>query len=136
MLQPLDYTKDYSLYVASSLLAIGMVLVQIDEHNLEHVIYYDSKSLLDFKTRYSHVEKLALAMVIIVQKFCHYILLHTTIVYDDSNPMYYVLTRQVLWGKYSRWIVILQEFQLEFSKTTSKKSLVFGELICVLPHTT
>ena len=47
--------------------------------------------------------------------------------------MYYILTRQVLGGKYSRWIVILQEFDLEFAKTTSKKSFVFAELICDLP---
>ena len=64
VLQPLDYTKDYSLYVVASLSTIGMVLVQIDKHDLEHVIYYVSKSLLDSETRYSHVEKLSLAMVI------------------------------------------------------------------------
>jgi hypothetical protein len=39
------------------------------------------------------------------------------------------------WGKYSKWIVILQEFDLEFSKSKAKKSLVFVELICDLPHT-
>ena len=50
--------------------------------------------------------------------------------------MYYILTRQVLGGKYSRWIVILQEFDLEFSKATSKKSLVFTELTCDLPCAT
>jgi hypothetical protein len=53
----------------------------------------------------------------------------------DSNPMYHILTRQVLGGKYSKWIVILQEFDLEFAKSKAKKSLVFVELICDLPHT-
>ena len=88
---------------------------------------------MDSKTHYSHVEKLALATVIVVQKFCHYILLRTTTVLADQNPMYYILTRQVLEGKYSRWIVILQEFDLEFAKATSKKSLVFANLMCDLP---
>ena len=87
-LQPPYYTKYYSLYVAASLSTIGMVLVQTNEHDLEHVIYYASKNLLDSETRYSHVEKLALAMVIAVQEFCHYILLRTTTVYAESNPMY------------------------------------------------
>ena len=73
-------------------------------------------------------------MVIVVQKFCHYILLRTTTVLADQNPMYYILTHQVLGGKYSRWIVILQEFDLEFAKATSKKSLVFAELMCDLPY--
>ena len=136
MLHPPNYAKDYSLYVATSLSTIGMVLVQTDEHDQEHVIYYASKSLLESETRYSHVEKLALETVIVVQKFHHYIFLRTTTVYADSNPMYYVLTRQVLGSKYSHWIMILQEFDLEFTKSTSKKSLVFPELICDLPHTT
>ena len=33
VLQPPNYTKDYSLYVAASLSTIGMVLVQTDEHD-------------------------------------------------------------------------------------------------------
>ena len=69
--QPPSYTKYYSLYVVTSLSTIGMVLVHLDKHNIEHVIYYASKSLLEFKTRYAHVEKLALAIVIAVQKFYH-----------------------------------------------------------------
>ena len=66
-------------------------------------------------------------------KISHYVLLCTTTVLADQNPMYYILTRQVLGGKYSLWIVILQDFDLEFSKATSKKSLVFFELMCDLP---
>ena len=50
--------------------------------------------------------------------------------------MYYILTLQVLRGKYSHWIVILQEFDLEFSKATSKKSLVFSKIICDIPCAT
>jgi hypothetical protein len=111
-----------------------MVLVQEDSSGEEHVIYYMSKSLSGPELHYSHVEKLALAAVIIVQRFCHYILLRTTTVITDSNPMYHILTHQVLGGKYSKWIVILQEFNLEFAKSKSKKSLVFAELICNFPH--
>ena len=124
------------MYVAASLSTIGVVLIQIDEHNEEHVIYYASKSLIDSETQYSHVEKLSLAKVIAVQNFRHYIFLRTTTIYMDSNPMYYIMTCQVLGGKYSCWIVILQDFDLEFTKSTSKKSLVFAELICELPRIT
>ena len=96
------------LYVVSSTTTIGMVLVQGRPNNQENVIYYLSKSLIDSKTHYSCVEKLALVTVIAIQKFCHCILLRTTIVLVDQNPMYYILTHQVLGGKYSHWIVILQ----------------------------
>jgi hypothetical protein len=84
---------------------------------------------------YSHMEKLALEVVIVVQIFHHYIFLRKTSIIADSNPMYHILTRQVLGGKYSRWIIILQEFNLEFAKSKSKKYLVFVELMCDLPHT-
>eukprot|EP00253_Pinus_taeda_P024867 PITA_24867 len=40
---------------------------------------------------------------------------------------------KVAGGKYSKWIEILQEFDLEFKKSKSKKSLVFVELLCDLP---
>ena len=32
-------------------------------------------------------------------------------------------------GNYNKWIVILQEFDLEFVSAKSKKSLIFAELI-------
>jgi hypothetical protein len=54
-------------------------------------------------------------------------------VISNCNPMQQILTHQLLGGKYSKWIVILQEFDLEFECTKSKKSLVFSELICDLP---
>ena len=47
--------------------------------------------------------------------------------------MYYILSCQVLGGKYSCWIVILQQFDLDFSKATLKKTLVFVEMMCYLP---
>jgi hypothetical protein len=98
------------------------------------VIYYLIKSLSSPELRYSHVEKLALAAVIVVQRFRHYILLRTTTIITNSNPMYHIMTRQVLGGKYSKWIVILQEFDLEFVKSKAKKYLVFVELICEFQH--
>ena len=38
------------------------------------------------------------------------------------------------WGKILSLDVILQEFKLEFVKSTSKKSIVFVDIMCDLPH--
>jgi hypothetical protein len=43
-----------------------------------------------------------------------------------------MLTRCVIGGKISRWMVILQEFHIDFISAKSKKSLVFTELISEL----
>ena len=69
-----------------------MVVVQEYLNGQELLIYYLSKSLLNSESHYSHVENIALATVIDVQLFRPYILLHTTIVLADQNPMYYILT--------------------------------------------
>jgi hypothetical protein len=45
LLHPLEYTKDYILYLAASTSTIAMVLVQEDPNGEEHVIYYLRKSL-------------------------------------------------------------------------------------------
>ena len=111
-----------------------MVLVQEDDAHDEHVVYYLSRSLTSTEIKYQHVEKLALVVVQAVQRFRHYILSRKNTMISHCNPMQHILTHQLLGGKYSKWIVILQEFDLEFERANSKKSLVFAELICDFPH--
>lgn len=48
--------------------------------------------------------------------------------------MQYILSHQTLGCKYSKWRVILQEFNLEFITAKSKNSLVFSELMTDLPR--
>ena len=81
------------------------------------MIYYLSQNLIPIEIKYSHVEKLALAVVQAVQRFRHYILLRKTTVISNCNPMMYILTKKSLGGEYSKSIVILQEFDLEFEKS-------------------
>jgi hypothetical protein len=107
LLFPPDYSRDYFLYLVASEYTIGMVLVQEDDKGDEHVVYYLSRSLTSTEIKYQHVEKLALAVVQVVQRFRHYILLRKTTVISHCNPMQHILTCQFLGGKYSKWIVIL-----------------------------
>jgi hypothetical protein len=86
--------------------------------------------------KYKNEEKLALAVVLAIHKLRYYILLHTTKVIEDSNPMQYFLNRRQINGKFSRWIVILQEYDLEFSTPKRKKSLVLAELVMAFPSDT
>ena len=112
---------------------IGVVLVQEDDKLQEHGIYYLIRALAGPELRYSHVEKLALAIVCVVERLRHYILLRTTIVVADVNPFKYVLSRCIIGGKLNKWIVILQEVDLDFQYAKSKNSLVFVELISEFP---
>ena len=61
---------------------------------------------------YTHVDKLSLAIVHAVQRLRNYILLCQTLVVAQINPFQFILTRRMIGGKYNKWIVILQEFDL------------------------
>jgi len=133
LLLPLDYNKYFLLYLATTESTISMVLVKENDLLEEHVIYYLSHGLVGLELNYSHVENLALAVVHVVQWFCHYILLGKTIVIAIVNPFQYMLTWHVIKENISIWIIILQEFDLDFVSMKFKKSLVFVEHILELP---
>ena len=77
--------------MAASESTIGVVLVQEDEELEEHVIYYLSCAFVGLEFIYSHVKKLALATVYVFHRLRHYILLKTTNVVANINPLPYVL---------------------------------------------
>jgi hypothetical protein len=98
VISPPNYQEYFLLYLAASDTTIGMVLVQTDGVHMEHVIYYLSCGFVGAELRYPYVEKLALAVAFSIQKFCHYIILRTSKVISDANPMRYILSRQILGG--------------------------------------
>jgi hypothetical protein len=134
MLKSSYYSRDYLFYITASEETIDTVLVKEDDELHEHVIYYLSRNLVGPELKYSHVKKLALVVVHAVQRLRHYIFVCKTIVVVDVNPFQYVLTRHIIGGKYNKWIVILQEFDLHFASVKSKKSLVFADLIFDFPR--
>ena len=114
LLRSLDYSHDFILYLAASESTIGVVLVQEDDKLQEHVVYYLSRSLAGPELRYYHIKKLTLAAMYTVHRLRHYILIKTTTLVADVNPFQYVLSRRIVGGKFNKWIVILQEFDLDF----------------------
>jgi hypothetical protein len=99
LLFPLDYSRDYFLYLAASEYTIGMVLIQEDDSHDEHVIYYLSRSFTSTKIKYQHVEKLALAAVQAVQHFRHYILSRKNTVISHCNPMQHIFDTSIVGGQ-------------------------------------
>ena len=51
----------------------------------------------------------------------------------EMNPMRHILSHRIIGGEYSKWIVILQEFDLEFVNAKAKKYLTFVEIVSQLP---
>ena len=121
MISQPDYSREFFIYVVTSQETVGMVLGQEDEEIHENVIYYLSWNLINVELRYTHIEKLALSTFHAVQRLIHFILLHQNLVVVHINPFQFVLTRRMIGGKYNKWIVILQEFDLKFVSEKLKK---------------
>ena len=98
IISPPNYEEDFLFYLAAYDTTVGMVLVQTNDIHIEHVIYYLSHGLVGAELRYPYIEKLALAVAFVVQNFCHYIVLRTTTVISDANPMRYIVSSQILGG--------------------------------------
>ena len=116
--------------------AIAGFLVQEDDARHEHMIYYISQKLTGPQLRYSPEEKLALVVVFSAQKLRHYIIANHTRVVLDSNPMLYLLRYRLPQGRAAKWVVILQEFDLEFMSPKSMKALALATLMTDLPPLT
>ncbi|KAM2145325.1 hypothetical protein ACFX1R_048887 [Malus domestica] len=72
------------IYLSVSTSAVSSVLIRNDG-NVERPVYYASKALQDAETRYSNIEKLALALVMSARKLLPYFQAHFIIVLTNHH---------------------------------------------------
>ena len=72
VLQPPRLGKSLILYLAIEKGAIGAMLAQEGEGKAEHAVYYLSKKLLPYESKYSLVEKTCLTVIWVTKKLRHY----------------------------------------------------------------
>ena len=92
--------------------AVGAVLGQRKDKKL-HVIYYASKTMDEAQCRYATTEKELLAIVFAFEKFRSYLVGSKVIVHTDHAAFKYLLTKKDAKPRLLRWILFLQEFDLE-----------------------
>ena len=101
------------------------MLVQEDEEKNERAIYYFSKRFHNYETRYSPIEKSCFALVWAVQKLRHIILHFQIWVVARMDPLKYLFKNPALSGRFSRWLILLAEFDLKYvARKTIKGSVV------------
>ncbi|XP_050877139.1 uncharacterized protein LOC127080891 [Lathyrus oleraceus] len=90
----------------------GAVLGQQRE-KLLHVIYYASHVLNPAQMNYATTEKELLAVVYAFDKFKQYLLGSKVVVYTDHAALKYLFAKQESKPRLLRWILLLQEFDVE-----------------------
>ncbi|XP_010523588.2 PREDICTED: uncharacterized protein LOC104801906, partial [Tarenaya hassleriana] len=104
--------KPFELMCDASDYAVGAVLGQRKDKKL-HAIYYASRTLDDAQINYATTEKELLAIVFAFEKFRSYLVGSKVIVYTDHAALRYLLSKKDAKPRLIRWILLLQEFDLE-----------------------
>jgi hypothetical protein len=91
---------------------VGAVLGQTKDKK-HHAIAYASKTLTGPQLNYATTEKELLAVVYAIDEFISYLVGAKVIVYTDHAALKYLLTKKDAKPRLIRWILLLQEFDLE-----------------------
>jgi hypothetical protein len=92
--------------------AIGAVLGQRKD-NKPCAIYYASKVLDPAQMNYTTTEKELLAVVFALDKFRSYLVGSKIVIYTDHAALRYLVSKQDAKPRLIRWILLLQEFDIE-----------------------
>ena len=77
------------------------------------MVYYASKTLNDAQRNYTTTEKELLAIVYAFDKFRAYLVGLIIIIFTDHSTLKYILTKQDAKTRLIRWVLLLQEFNLQ-----------------------
>jgi hypothetical protein len=114
IIQPPDWSQPFEIMCDASDYAVGAVLGQRKEGRV-HVVYYASKTLSGAQLNYATTEKELLAVVFAFEKIRSYIVNSKVIVYTDHAAIKYLLAKKEAKPRLIRWILLLQEFDVEIS---------------------
>ncbi|CAN6573569.1 unnamed protein product [Malus baccata var. baccata] len=127
IIMPPDWSLPFELMCDAYDYAIGAVLGQ-RRNKQPHVIHYASRTLNDAQLNYSTTEKELLAVVFALDKFRSYLLGTKVIVYSDHAALKYLLTKKEAKPRLIRWMLILQEFNIEIRDKKGSENVVADHL--------
>jgi hypothetical protein len=112
IIQPPNQDEPFEIMCNASDYAVGAILGQRIGKNL-HVIAYASRMLDGVQCNY-HITKNELFVVVFaLEKFRSYLLGIKVIVFTDHATLRYLLKKKESKPRLIRWILLLQEFDLE-----------------------
>ncbi|GJX82347.1 reverse transcriptase domain-containing protein [Tanacetum coccineum] len=122
-----NWNLPFELMRDASDFAVGAVLGQKDGKNF-HPIYFASKTLNSAQQKYTITKKELMAIVFAFDKFRSYLILSKTVVHTDHSALKHIFKKQDEKPRLIRWILLLQEFEIEIKDKKGIENVVVDHL--------
>jgi hypothetical protein len=128
-----NWSLPFHICIDASDTTLGVLLGQ-RENQLPYAIYFFRKNLSPTEVNYTITEKEFLLVVHAINKFRHYIIGYEVFVQRDHSSIIFLMNNPVTNARVTRWLLLLQEFNITIIDRLGKDNLVV-EFLSRLIHT-
>ena len=130
VLVPVDYSREFLLYVDSCEVGAGASLMQEDADGVEHPVCYYSKKYDRHQRNYAIVEKEALALLLAVKFFDPYFTSspYPVQVFTDHNSLCFIHRMKNENQRLLRWSLMLQGYNLHINHVKGRDNVIADAL--------